>query len=95
MESKSESKLILNGDIGGTNSRLQLWKINGSDHELVNDQRYESSQFKSLEECVKRFLIDSGINLEEEVVQTIDGCCIAICGPVENEKRMFGPVLPE
>jgi glucokinase len=33
--------------------------------------------------------------LEGHSELVIDACCIAICGPIENETRMFGPVLPE
>lgn len=90
---------LLSADIGGTNARLQLWHsaLPNPAHEdftLVHGKVFPSKDFKSLGRVVEAFLRDCGIPVPYGG-ESIDAACIAVCGPVENEDRMCGPVLPE
>eukprot|EP00038_Savillea_parva_P013092 m.208900 g.208900 ORF g.208900 m.208900 type:complete len:353 (+) comp24299_c0_seq1:404-1462(+) len=92
---------VLCADIGGTNSRLQLHGSRSdtpasadsgwthTDFDLVGERILASDTFTSLGALVKTFL--DTIAFEG----TVDAACIAVCGPVANEERMCGPVLPE
>ena len=88
---------VLAADVGGTNARLELWEAETA--EVRPDQlragfarTYASRDFGSLRELVVRFLRDAGL-LDQR--GAVDAACIAVCGPVEGERRMAGPVLPE
>ena len=55
-------RLLLNGDIGGTNARLQMWQLDDTEKHvtgLVCDKRYPSGQFTGLNELLSAFLADS------------------------------------
>ena len=43
---------LANGDIGGTNSRMQLWEVADERPVLRFDRRYQSRGFRSLESLV-------------------------------------------
>jgi glucokinase len=113
------SRLVVNGDIGGTNARMQLWEVS---REVVSlhrtplpppppllrfDKRYQSSSFDGIEPLVRTFLVDAGIMSGAAGVAVVgggddpvnavvvDALVLAICGPVVNETRSAGPVLPE
>ena len=103
------AKLVLLSDVGGTNARFQLWDAAGPDDSnpsLRVDQRYPSRDFAGLEGLLRRFLSDAGWELPEGEAASVahaaeyagpvvDGCCIAICGPVDDERTQSGPSLPE
>mmetsp|Transcript_21229 Transcript_21229/g.55393 ORF Transcript_21229/g.55393 Transcript_21229/m.55393 type:complete len:344 (+) Transcript_21229:105-1136(+) len=82
---------VISADVGGTNSRLQLYAgvppVDG--FALLAEAVFPSSDFASLTALVVRFLDKVGFD------GVVDAACIAVCGPVENEDRMCGPVLPE
>lgn len=86
---------IIAGDVGGTNSRLALFASEEDDKPAFNSFKehfkkvYPSKIFGGLAELVSTFLQDAQFN------GVIHGCCIAVCGPVENEDRMVGPELKE
>ena len=98
-------KRLLCGDIGGTNARLQLWATSGTtdvkqcanplnEFQLVKAAVFESKNFTNLADLVVEFLKSCSIPVPFAGV-SIDGACIAMCGPVDNEERMCGPVLAE
>jgi glucokinase len=86
---------IICGDVGGTHARLQLWSETEKRTPLLLllDRRYASRDFDSLTALVARFVSDTVPCLD--AATPIDATVIAICGPVENERRSAGPVLPE
>lgn len=108
---RTQRRLLLNGDIGGTNSRLQLWLLNDDvlSNECICDRRYPSRDFQSLDGLLRCFLGDAGVHVPSDAsvsnttpVDDIDSsqdvvavCCIALCGPIKDERCSMGPVLPE
>jgi glucokinase len=93
------AQLIVNGDIGGTNARMQMWSVDsaGASPRLRLDRRYPSRDFGGIEALVRRFLIDCGLPVAPEDGAADDGgggggaysgeavgaLCLAICGPVD------------
>ena len=87
------SKVIVNGDIGGTNARMQMYDVFGSGvTKLRYDKRYQSADFNNGEELINQFLNDAPLH---HVTEKIDALVLAICGPVKNEQVQAGVVLPE
>ena len=95
--------LIVNGDVGGTNARMQLWQLSASattaaPPTLLCDVRYASASFDGIEPLVRRFLADAHRPKAASTASSplvVDALCLAICGPVVDETRSAGPVLPE
>jgi glucokinase len=97
------SRLLCCADIGGTNARLQLWDVAGSGSETLRcDQRYATASFASLEPLLRQFLSDAGFavpvgeacsasSTSEYAGPIVDTCSVAICMPVEGERRICGP----
>ena len=80
------------GDIGGTNSRLQLIEIEAGSlaapckvapGRLVAEQQYLNGDYPSFEEIVRVFLESSG----ETAAPTT--ACFAVAGPVEDNRVTF------
>ena len=72
---------ILTGDIGGTKTRLGLYRfINGS-YICQFEERFESGYFSSFEQIVQKFFIDEKDNFDISEVKT---ACFGIPGPVSN-----------
>ena len=86
------SRVIVNGDVGGTNARMQLWDVLGSGTTLLrHDKRYQANDFSSGGDLIEFFLNDGTMRSKEEKV---DALCLAVCGPVSNENEQSGVVLP-
>ena len=95
---------IVNGDIGGTNARMQLWTAAPAlevpplrAFTLTTTTVYPSASFPGLAALLLRFLVDEkiiGANGEFQG-QRVQACCLAVCGPVVDETQMVGPTLPE
>ena len=82
--------LIMSGDCGGTNTRLQAFRVPvGSkaspgktpEHELVFSKKYLNSSYGSFEEVMKVFLA--------ELKQTPVACCLACAGGITNNTVTF------
>jgi glucokinase len=87
--------LILSGDVGGTNTRLQLWQQNMSDpatHKavslgcrapglLLHKETFSNESFGSFEQIVDRFLQDAKLSSPEMKPTT---ACLACAGPIVN-----------
>ncbi|ASK78677.1 glucokinase [Paraphotobacterium marinum] len=73
--------IVLSGDIGGTNTRLRLAKMNEKFQldEVLCIKKYKGADFSSLAEVLKVFIVESGIE-----VTSIKSACIAVAGPVKN-----------
>lgn len=83
--------LLLCADIGGTNARFQLFDDLmaplASDQPRL-DRRYPTPEFSTLELLLRRFLTDA--ELLPRRGEVIAVCCLAVCTPVENERRICG-----
>jgi glucokinase len=68
--------MILAGDIGGTNTRLALFRTDGTKPDLVSTQKYLSRMHKSLDEIVAQFIADQGVRVE--------AAAFGVAGPVRD-----------
>ncbi|MDA7742046.1 glucokinase [Francisellaceae bacterium] len=73
--------IVLSGDIGGTNTRLQLTQhtSSGASAEILFTKKYKGADYKSLTEILTSFVKESNINRDQ-----IHSACIAVAGPVVN-----------
>lgn len=85
-------KLILSGDVGGTNTRFQLYQIHASDPLLKKDvpmgsnapgllvhkETFRNADFSTFKEILEKFLANSGIEGRPEAA------CLACAGPIFN-----------
>jgi len=65
---------VLSGDIGGTNTRLQLLQAQAARLTLVREARYASADFASLAAALRTFLGS----------ETVTAACFGIAGPVRE-----------
>ena len=69
---------VLVGDVGGTNTRLRLVKIDGAGLQtILFHSDYQGSEFCSFVDVVNDFLLTYKYNK-----QSIDAVCVAVAGPV-------------
>lgn len=66
------------GDIGGTNTRLRLVDVNGTEQVLIAEKDYSSQKFSSFFDVLNRF------NSEYEILSSIDAVCMAVAGPIKS-----------
>lgn len=66
--------MILAGDIGGTNTRLALFEMQGNKLVMGPHQDFRSRDYRTLEDVLQAFLGASG--------GPIDAACFGIAGPV-------------
>jgi len=77
--------MILAGDIGGTNTRLGLFKVDGKRLTAVVEGVFASREHKSLEEIVSAFVSEHDL--------TVEDACFGVAGLVRNG-RCEGVNLP-
>ncbi|MGC8907255.1 MAG: glucokinase [Desulfomonilaceae bacterium] len=70
----SDERLVLAGDIGGTNTRFGLYRPDRDRPESVASATYASSSLSSLEDGIERFL--------QEHPARISAACFGVAGPV-------------
>jgi glucokinase len=70
-------KMILAGDIGGTNTRLAFFDVSGGRLQLLTVNVFPSRQHAGLDEIVAKFVAANN-NLQP------DAACFGIAGPVRN-----------
>eukprot|EP00055_Hartaetosiga_balthica_P018561 m.134768 g.134768 ORF g.134768 m.134768 type:complete len:406 (+) comp9726_c0_seq1:33-1250(+) len=85
--------LIIAGDIGGTNSRLAMFKMEKSqplsekticdDHEEVFTRYYKNEGFQQFQDVIAQFLEDV-VKEASTNVDEIASACFAVAGPVMN-----------
>jgi glucokinase len=73
---KSQSELILAGDVGGTNTRLGLFEVTRGRLRLLSEKKYLSKKFKGLENILGDFLRNC---------RGIASACFGVAGPVTEE----------
>lgn len=77
---------FLVGDIGGTNSRLQLWRSSAEGVEtLLLERIYPSQKYASLTFVIEKFLKEAASEAEEAEAGSSChpvACCLAVAGPV-------------
>lgn len=71
--------MILAGDIGGTHSRLALFREVGGGLETVRETRYKSREFNGFAGVLDRFLNENRPDSEP-----IEKACFGIAGPVRD-----------
>lgn len=76
--------MIISGDIGGTNIRLCLSDVLGSEKESPLICQYKSADYPSLELAIDEFLNDTGCPTKD-----IKAACFAVAGPIhEGEVKL-------
>jgi glucokinase len=78
----TRGRIILAGDIGGTNTNLALVVANGGDFDILIKRRYSTQDERSLIEPLGRFLDEARKELPGAVAEL---CCISAAGPVVDE----------
>jgi glucokinase len=68
---------VLAGDIGGTNTRLALYDVTGSQLEALAIQSYPSQQYDSLNAVISEFL--------DSHQHSVQAACLGVAGPVHNQ----------
>jgi glucokinase len=68
---------ILAGDVGGTKTRLALYRVVQGEPSLQREQAYPSARHDSLENIVRDFLAGE---------ETPAAACFGVAGPVEDER---------
>jgi glucokinase len=81
---RNTSRLVLAGDIGGTNTRLGLFGSSGGRLRLLSEKTYPSKNYKGLENILAEFLRGQ---------RTIAAACFGVAGPV-TEKVIVVTNLP-
>jgi len=73
------SMIVLSGDIGGTNTRLQLSRFDehASNSQVIFTKKYKGVDYESLADILTLFITDSKIDKDD-----IASACIAVAGPV-------------
>lgn len=71
--------IVLSGDIGGTNTRLQLATVEGNHINPIDCQRFKNSEHPSLEHIVQLFL-----DKNHTPTRKLDRACFAAAGPIVN-----------
>ena len=69
---------VLGGDIGGTNTRLALFELEGKRFRTLVERTYSSRNYETLHEIVESFV-------ESEQIKC-DGACFGIAGPVRGDR---------
>jgi glucokinase len=77
-------RMVLAGDIGGTNTRLALFRVTPPHFKFFEGKNYLSKDYQSLEDLLKDFL-RAGIKIE--------AACFGVAGPVIDGK-VTGTNLP-
>jgi glucokinase len=76
MNEKSKMNTVMAGDIGGTKTRLGLFKSQPGRPVLKTMETYSSQEYKSLEQIIEDFLDRNPVEIES--------ACFGVAGPVIN-----------
>ena len=68
---------VLAGDIGGTNTRLQIAECESGQCRTVRDERFESGSYDGLASVLREFM-------KPERARAIAGVCLGVAGPVKE-----------
>jgi glucokinase len=78
--------MILAGDVGGTKCNLALFEVHGQEYEKVVQHRYESREFSSLDEIIKKFLAETLHDANNARPGQIQAAGFGVAGPVINNR---------
>lgn len=84
MKSFNKTITVLSGDIGGTNTRLQITEYSKNNAKILFAKKYLAVDFDSLSAVINQFILASKINKK-----LIQSACIAAAGPVNNGEIEF------
>ena len=77
--------IVLSGDIGGTNTRLQLTQFNKDDSwKALHHQSYPCQDYPSLHDIIKDFLVQGKCSAKD-----IASVCFAVAGPIIEGQAQF------
>lgn len=71
--------MILAGDIGGTNTRLGLFKQKGSDLFLLSEKKYASNSWREIELIIEHFLKNT-----IDDASKIEAGCLSLVAPLRK-----------
>ncbi|WP_116964387.1 glucokinase [Fastidiosibacter lacustris] len=71
--------IVLSGDVGGTNTRLQITEHQSKKAKIIFAKKYLAAEFKSLSAIIEQFLAEATFDRSK-----IQAVCIAVAGPVKN-----------
>jgi len=74
----AKNKIVLAGDLGATKMNVALYKINGSDIEVIASKQYYCKDYNSLKEIVQNFT--------KEHKERPDTICVGVAGAVIENK---------
>lgn len=78
--------MLLTGDVGGTNCRLQLWSMHGK--ELLHRATLTPSNFPDLTAALQDFLAAAPASVQ---TQPVTAAFLGICGPIWDDGRANDP----
>jgi glucokinase len=78
--------VILAGDIGGTKCNLALYESQGEDHPKVAERRYESRDFASFDDVIRKFLSDTLKETRNAGAGEIEAAGFGVAGPVIDHR---------
>jgi len=100
----AEDHLILTGDIGGTNSRLQFWSMKAGDEleddpdnkgasiipgVLLHEDKFPNEGFESFDAVLKQFMADTVKKCNMDELRSVSVAVLAVAGPVEDDTVSF------
>lgn len=78
--------LLLAGDIGGTNTRLQLKRHSASGQQLLHENVFRNQDYSSLAAIVaEQFLAEAALKLSLSAPPRLQKACFAVAGPVNKQ----------
>jgi glucokinase len=75
MKKASGPALVLAGDVGGTKTRLGVFRLSKNGMRLLQEREFPSAAYSGFEKVVETFSVDSG---------HIQAACFGVAGPVVN-----------
>eukprot|EP00670_Eutreptiella_braarudii_P028854 CAMPEP_0174371432 /NCGR_PEP_ID=MMETSP0811_2-20130205/99748_1 /TAXON_ID=73025 ORGANISM="Eutreptiella gymnastica-like, Strain CCMP1594" /NCGR_SAMPLE_ID=MMETSP0811_2 /ASSEMBLY_ACC=CAM_ASM_000667 /LENGTH=161 /DNA_ID=CAMNT_0015517799 /DNA_START=15 /DNA_END=497 /DNA_ORIENTATION=- len=93
-------RVVMSGDVGGTNSRLKMFKVDQNAEikkrerapgTLIFESKYANIEFKSLAEVVEKFIkdADAAAKTNGTDIQRPTSACFAVAGVVQaNQCRL-------
>ncbi|WP_119344289.1 glucokinase [Facilibium subflavum] len=71
--------IVLSGDVGGTNTRLQITEHQNATVKVLFTKKYLAVEFKSLSDIINQFLKESQFDKKR-----VEAACLAVAGPVKD-----------
>lgn len=78
--------MILAGDIGGTKCNLALYDVRGRERRQLANHRYESREFATFDEVIRKFLSHTLKETEAAGAGGIEAAGFGVAGPVMDQR---------